>query len=153
MSSALLNGKLRWKLYSSIPFIGSPVNCFCQFPYPQSSHLPGLMAFLCMLLPDFSSKGEFCPGVRSVGTPPERPCVLPFPLYLFISPFKTAKSVPIFWIIREMREVAVLSGQFFVERRKCDGVFYWPTSKCYCLSFPLFQGLELGGHASPSDAW
>lgn len=52
-----------------------------------------------------------------------------------------------------MREVAVLSGQFFVERRKCNGVFYWPAFKCHCLVFPLFQGLELGGHASPSDTW
>lgn len=44
--------------------------------------------------------------------------------------------------------MAILNGQFFAERRKCNCVFCWPTTKCHCLVFLFFQGIELGGHTS-----
>ena len=68
---------------------------------------------------------------------------LPYPKSPFHFPVQISGSVLFLYfespLEKKKRELAILSGQFLVERRKCNCVFYWPTTKCPCLVFLVFK--------------
>lgn len=123
------------------------MNCFSG-PSCPSSNVPGLVAFLCTLVPDFFSLG-FSLECRVRNGTVYRDCVLsshPTTNHLYFSLFKSAES-PRFLYFESSLEKRVGHfkwSDFYKKKKKCNCVF---LSAYYEVSLP-FQGLELGGHTS-----
>lgn len=89
--------------------------------------------------------------VFSLPTPPQITSVFPCSNQL---------SDPCSYILNHLqkKEVAILSGQIFIQKRKCNCVSYQPTMKCHCLVFLLFkdqnqEDTPASSVLSPLDTW